>query len=111
MISAVLSLSSRQLNTLVFSFTILEKMPAVTKDERAARSVLDKLVLKIRKRYLDINANTSIFKKTKKYSFGFEYHEAYHLEQFVVTIENVPMNEYDHNVLHFIKSTLNQQLA
>lgn len=107
-----LRLSAKQLNTLVFSFNALEKIPD-SRDVKVARSILDKVVLKLRKKHLDVQSvHTTLFSKTpKKHKIPLEYHEAHYLEEFVTIMEDFPMNDYDRNVLRLIKSDLNQKLA
>lgn len=109
-LKAELKLSNRQLNSLVYSFNMITNLPVSDREQRVARSVLDKTVLRFRKKYLEVQQTAPTFSK-KKYKFTLEYHEAHHLEQFILIAEQTAMNEYDHNVMHFIKSTLNQQLA
>ncbi len=108
-----LKLSKSQLNTLVFTFNSLSNIPTNSRDVKVARSILDKLVLKFRKKYLEVESQPTFFtkKKVKKYTFSLEYHEAHYLENFVTIMDAFPMNEYDRNVLRFIKTGLNQQLA
>lgn len=105
-------LSAKQLNALVFSFNSLGHIPTNSRDIKVARSILDKLVLKFRKKLLEVQSvNTTLFSKPKKYKFSLEYYEAHFLENFLTIMEDFPMNEYDRNVLRLIKTNLNQQLA
>lgn len=107
-----LRLSAKQLNTLVFSFNSLSHIPINSRDVKVARSILDKLVLKFRKKLLDVQGtHVTLFSKPKKIKFTLEYHEAHYLENFVTIMDEFPMSEYDRNVLRLIKSNLNQQLA
>ena len=111
--SIELKLSAKQLGVIAFHLKSLEKETLHSRQGKVARSILDKLVIRFNKRYLDVVNNPSKTKRgqIKKYKFSVEYHEAHYLEAFVAILENKAMSEYDHNVLHFIKSTLNQQLA
>lgn len=106
-----LKLSHQQLNALVFHFNSLTRVPLKNRDVKVARSVLDKVVLKMRKKHLETQDAPTLFSKPKKVSFGLEYFEAHFLEQFITIAEQFPMNEYDRNVLRFVKSNLNQQLS
>ena len=108
-----LKLSKSQLNTLVFSFNTLNHIPENERDVKVARSILDKMVLKFRKKYIDAEHEPVLYtsRKPKKYKFSLEYYEAHYLEKFVIILEDFPMNDYDRNVLRLIKTNLNQQLA
>lgn len=104
-------LSSQQLNALVFSFNALTKIPVNNRDVKVARSILDKVVVKFKKKLIEVQASETLFTKKKKYKFSLEYYEAHYLEQFVTIMDQFPMNEYDRNVLHLIKTWLNQKLT
>ncbi len=111
--SLQLNLSAKQLGVLVFHFNTLETKPVVNREVKVARSILDKLIKKLKKKYLDVIDEPTRNKKNqiKKYKVSIEYHEAHFLETFITIAETFAMSEYDRNVLNFIKSTLNQQLA
>ena len=111
--SLELHLSAKQLGVLVFHFNALEKEPMHSRQGKVARSILDKLILKFRKKYLDVvNLPAKTNKgKIKKYKFSIDYHDGHYLETFIDIALNFAMNEYDRNVLNFIKSNLNQQLV
>ncbi len=107
-----LRLSAKQLNTLVFSFNTLTDIPTNSRDVRVSRSILDKVMLKFRKKHAEVhNAHATFFSKPKKYKFSLEYYEAHYLENFAKIMDEYPMNDYDRNVLRLIKTNLNQQLA
>lgn len=106
-----LKLSKNQLNSLVFSFNALGRIPANNRDVKVARSILDKMALKFQKKYLEASQQPTLFSKPKKYTFSLEYYEAHYLEQFITIMDDFPMNEYDRNVLRLINSNLNHQLA
>jgi hypothetical protein len=53
----------------------------------------------------------NLFTKDKKHTFTLEYFEAHFLEQFTILTDEHPLNDYDRNVIRFIQSSLNQQLA
>lgn len=107
-----IKLSAKQMNTLVFAFNSLSHIPVNSRDVRVARSILDKVVLRLRKKYLDVQCeHKTLFYKPKQYSISFEYFEAHYVENFITVMEDFPMNEYDRNVLRLIKTNLNQQLV
>ena len=69
-------------------------------------------MIKIEKKNVEVKASHStLFTKTKKAKFTFEYHEADCLEQYLLIAENFALNEYDQNAVLFMKTKLNQQLA
>ncbi|MWB92961.1 hypothetical protein GON26_01175 [Flavobacterium sp. GA093] len=107
-----LKLSKQHLNALVFHFPKPPYTPEKSREVRVARSVLDKVILKLEKKQLELNRQVpTLFTKPKKMSFSLEYYEAHYLEQFILITENFAMSDYDRNVLGLIKTILNQQLA
>lgn len=106
-----LKISEKHLNSLVYSFGFLDKQPNKDRAVKVARSVLDKVVLKFRKKQLEVQMDSNLFTKDKKHIFTLEYFEAHYLEQFTILADEHPLNTYDRNVIRFIQSTLNQQLA
>jgi hypothetical protein len=107
-----LILTARQLNTLVYSFTFIQKIHPKTRSEKVMKSILEKLMLKIKKKHLEVEASIhTLFTKPKKCKFTFEYYEADSLEHFLLIAENFILNDYDQNCILFIKNKLNQQLA
>jgi hypothetical protein len=106
-----LKISEKQLNALVYSFGFLDHVPNKERGVKVARSVLDKVILKFKKKQLEVQMGATLFTKTKKHTFTLEYYEAHFLEQFTILTDQHPLNDYDRNVIRFIQSTLNQQLA
>lgn len=106
-----LKLSEKQLNALVYSFRTMVKTPTKDRAVKVARSVMDKVALKFKKKQLEVQQDYNLFKKDKKHSFSLEIVEAHYLEQFTVLASEHPLNDYDRNVLRFIGNNLNQQLA
>lgn len=106
-----LKISEKQLNALVYSFGAIEKTPTKDRGVKVARSVLDKIVLKFKKKQLEVQQEHSLFKSNKKHNFSLEIVEAHFLEQFTVIMDKYPLSGYDRNALRQIQSTLNQQLA
>jgi hypothetical protein len=106
-----LKISEKQLGALVFSFNEIPKVPVKERTAKVAKSVLDKVALKLKKRQLEVQSNTNLFNTKKKCSFSLELVEAHFLEQFITVMDSYPMNDYDRNALRQIASTLNQQLA
>lgn len=106
-----LKLSEKQLNSLVYSFGTMFKTPTKDRAIKVARSVMDKVALKFKKKQLELSQDYNLFKKDKKHSFSLEIVEAHYLEQFTVLAAEHPLNDYDRNVLRFIGNNLNQQLS
>lgn len=106
-----LKMSLRQLGSLVYSFNSIAKIPANKREIKVARSILDKVVIKIKKKHIEEEYKSTLFTQKKKINFSFEFAEAHYLEYFLAIVEEFPMNEYDHNVIRFIRSELNQKLA
>lgn len=106
-----LRISEKQLNTLCYSFRVLEKTPTKDRAVKVARSVLDKVILKFQKKQLEVQIDHNLFDKAKKHIFTLEYYEAHYLEQFTISVVDHPLNDYDRNAIMQIRSTLNQQLT
>jgi hypothetical protein len=106
-----LKLSEKQLSAIVFSFNEMPQRPAKDRIGKVTKSVLDKVALKLRKRHLEVKAESNLFNKDKKYSISLELVDAHFLEQFISIMDAFPMCDYDRNALRQIASTLNQKLA
>ena len=107
-----IKLSLKQIGVVVFAYeSFIKHHYSKTREAKVARSILDKLIIKFKKKLVDQSFAPTLFQKPKKFRFSLEIFEAHYLEQFVMVMENHPMSEYDKNVLMFIKSNLNQQLA
>lgn len=106
-----LKISEKHLNSLVYSFGFLDHFPNKEREVKVARSVLDKVILKFKKKQLEVQMGATLFTKTKKHTFTLEYFEAHYLEQFTILTDGHPLNDYDRNVIRFIQSSLNQQLV
>jgi uncharacterized protein YpiB (UPF0302 family) len=106
-----LTLSEKQLNSLVYCFGFLDKTPTKDRTVRVARSVVDKVAIKFKKKQVEVQQTSNLFTKQKKHSFSLEFVEAHYLEYFTILIENHPLNEYDRNVIRLIQTHLNQQLV
>lgn len=108
----VLELSARQLNTLVYCFNFIGFVYPKTREQKQMKSILDKVILKVKKKHLDVESSTNtLFTKPKKSKFSFEYYEGDALEKYLVTAEQNSLSEYDRNVVLFITTKLNQQLV
>jgi hypothetical protein len=106
-----LKISEKHLNSLVYTFGFLENTPNKDRGVKVARSVLDKVILKFKKKQLDVQISGNLFTKCKKHNFTLEYYEAHFLEQFTILTDQHPLNDYDRNVIRYIQSSLNQQLS
>ena len=106
-----IQLSARQLNTIAFSFNYLKSIHPVSPSDKTARSILLELSLKFQKKNLEIVQKQTLFSNKIKTNFTLKYHEAFYLEYFLNLITNLATNEYDRNVINFVKSNLNQKLV
>lgn len=106
-----IKISLQQLGSLVYSFNHIAKIPVTDREEKVRRSCLDKIVIKLKKKYVEEAYKANIFSQKKKLNFTMEFHEAYFLEKFLIIVDEYAMCEYDRNVLRFIRHDLNQKLA
>ena len=106
-----LKISLLQLGALVHSFNAISTLPINSREVKVARSILDKVVIKLKKKHIEEDYKANLFTKKKKINFSFEFYEAHYLENFIAIVDVFPMNDYDRNVLRFIRSELNQKLA
>jgi hypothetical protein len=107
-----LELSARHLNTLVYLLSYSNRFYPSNRTEKAMKSILSKLQIKIEKKHCEVKASLdTLFSKPKKSKFTFEYHEADCLENYLLLVDNIPMNDHDRNVVLLLKNKLNQQLA
>ena len=105
-----LKLNIMQLKVLVDTFN-----QEITPDEsicyqKAAKSVLSKVTLKIKKKQLDELQKVDIFSSKKKNKISMAYHEAYFLYQFLLLINHNALDTYERNVISIIRFDLNQKL-
>ncbi len=105
-----LKLSLKQLGSLVYAFNSLQPLDNREREVRVARAILDKVALRLRKKYLDEESKVTLFSQKKKFVFNMEFYEAHFLERFILIAEPATTGDYDRNVLNLIKSTLNQQM-
>jgi hypothetical protein len=106
-----IKISLQQLGSLVYSFNHIAKLPVTDREEKVRRSCLDKIVIKLKKKHVEEAYKATLFLPKKKLNFTMEFHEAYFLEKFLTIIDDFPLNEYDRNVLRFIRHDLNQKTA
>jgi hypothetical protein len=100
-----------QLQVLVQAFQLLTPEPINNRDVKVARSVIDKVVVRLKKKHIDESVKTSLFTEKKKFKLSFEYYEAHFLEKFLEIIVIMVDNIYWLNVLNTIRSQINQKLA
>jgi hypothetical protein len=107
-----LQLHARQLNTLVYALSHLDKIVSKTRSEKVMQSILLETAIKIEKKNVELKRTlNTLFVKPKKAKFTFKYHEADALEKFLMIVHNYPLNEYDKMAVLFIINKLNQQMA
>lgn len=107
-----LFLSFSQIGALIYAFNQLDPNPKIyNRDHKCARAILDFTFAKVKGKYDKLSQKTSLQRKGKKYKFPLEYFEADKLDFFLSIMASFPMNEYDKNVITYIKGFLNQKLA
>jgi hypothetical protein len=106
-----LKLSLMQLGALVYSFNAIAKIPVTDRNKKVARSILDKVVIKIKKKHVEEDYKATLFTQKKKITFTLEFYEAHYLEYYLIIVDDYAMNDYDKNVLRFIRNNLNQKLT
>lgn len=106
-----LSLSAKHINTLIYCFNQISKAPEKERIAKVAKSVLNKTALNFRKRQLVVQYSRNPSKKEKKFTFSLELVEAHFLEQYLLTMANFPLNDYDRNAVNWITSTINKELV
>lgn len=106
-----LKISEKQLSAIVYAFKEIPKVPPKERNAKVAKSVLDKVALKFKKKQLEIHQGVNLFNTKQKFSFSLELVEAHFLEQYLAVMADYPMSEYDHNVINLIRSNLHQQLC
>jgi hypothetical protein len=106
-----LKLSAKQLSTLIYCFQNSGQTQVQTKEEKFTWSILNEIILKVQKKYLDVTASTNLFNSKKKHSFNFTYYQAFMLEKFLQIAQQRALSEYDRNVVQLIISTINKQLV
>lgn len=106
-----LKLSALQISALVYSFDQASKAPVKGRIAKVAKSVLDKVVLKVKTIQLKVKHNSNLFKSKEKFKISLDLVEAHFLEQYLISMGNYPMSDYDKNAINQISATINQQLA
>jgi hypothetical protein len=107
-----LQLSARQLNTLVYALSYLDKTVSKTRSEKVMRSILIETAIKIEKKNVELKRTlNTLFGTPKKTKFTFKHYEADAIEKFLMIVHNYPLNEYDKMAVLFIINKLNQQMA
>jgi hypothetical protein len=100
-----------QLEVLVLAFSTLTEPPIQHRDTKVARSVLDKVMIKIKKKHIDESIKSSLFSQKKKFKLSFEYYEAHFLEKFLEIIIALCDKDYERTVLTRIVAEINQKLT
>jgi hypothetical protein len=108
-----LKITFSQLEVLVSCFSVLTEPPINHRDTKVARSVLDKLMVKIKKKHIDFSSKNSFlaFRYSKRINIPLEYYEAHFLEKFLELIITFCKQEYELMTLRRITSEINQKLA
>lgn len=108
-----LNLTLQNLGVLIYCYdTAANLHQPKSRESKVARSVLDKTIIRFKKKQAEASYEPTLFtKKNKKFKIALEIYEAHFLEQFVLFAESTPLSDYDRNVLGYVKSNINQQLA
>ena len=109
-----LQLSARQLNTLVYALSYLDKTVSKTRQEKVMRSIVLELAIKIEKKNVELKRSMNSLFTThnlKKTKFTLKYHEADALEKFLIMVHDYALSEYDTNAVLYTITKLNQQMA
>ena len=106
-----LKLTAKQISALVYAFDQASKAPVKGRIAKVAKSVLDQVVVKVKTKQLHVQLKTNHFNDKDKFPFSLELVEAHFLEQYLVSMGDFPMCEYDKNAINQISATINQQLA
>lgn len=108
-----LQLSPRQLNTLAHIFSYVNQVFSKEREKLVLKSILDDVVIKTQKKNVEVMVKTqNLFAAKTKTKLTFKFHEADALEKFLLMAqENIAMSPYDGNVVLFLISKINQQLA
>lgn len=106
-----LKVSLQQLGSLVYSFNHISAIPITDRQVKVARSCLDKIVIKLKKKHVEEAYKSNLFTPKKKLNFTLEFYEAHYLEHYLIIVDEFALSEYDRNVLRFIRNQLNQKLV
>lgn len=106
-----LKLTEKQISAVVNTFTQSSREPAKERIAKVAKSVLDKVVLNFKTKQLKVQISSTLFNSNEKFTFSLELVEAHFLEQYLFSIQDFTMSEYDKNAINQIIAILNQQLA
>lgn len=106
-----LKISAKQISALVYCLDQVSKAPVKGRIAKVAKSVLDKVIVKIKTKQLQVQLKPNYFSSKVKFDFSLELVEAHFLEQYLISMTTYPMSDYDKNVINQISATLNQQLA
>ncbi|WP_329804385.1 hypothetical protein [Flavobacterium facile] len=106
-----LKITFSQLEVLVLAFSVMTEPPIQHRDTKVARSVLDKVMIKIKKKHIDESVKSSLFSQKKKFKLSFEYYEAHFLEKFLEIILSFSHEDYERTVITIIMAELNQKLT
>lgn len=109
----VLNLTLQNIRTVIYAYDSFMKLQqGKTRETKVARSILDKTVIRFKKKEASESYTPTLHKKKgKQFKISLEVYEAHYLEQFAMFAEMQPLSDYDRNVMVYVKSKLNQQLA
>ncbi len=106
-----LKITFSQLEALVLAFSVITEPPINHRDTKVARSVLDKVIVKLKKKHIDESMKSSLFSQKKKFKISLEYYEAHFLEKFLEIIIAFCDKDYERVILSKIMAEINQKLA
>lgn len=104
----------KHLGVLVFMFQ--QYYPTSTpfdasRDVKVTRSVLDNVVMRIRKKYMAEEGRHNYRPKGKHFKIPLEYHEAFVLLGFLDMVATMQLGEYDKNVVNMLRRHLDEKLT
>ena len=92
-------------------FGNLSHEPINTRNVKVARSVLEKIKIRVKKMYVNWEDQIDFFNSKKKINLKLEYYEAHYLEELVKISFAFIDDEFTANNALILQNTLNQKLA
>lgn len=80
------------------------------RETRVRRYVLEKVIIRLKKQYIDTQQSQDLFNQKKKIKLSFEYYEAHYLELVLSKFPNTT-DPYVQNTIRMITAELNAKLA
>ena len=112
-ISVKISYSHLQEIYELFEIWDFESTHFLSREVRVNRYVLEKVITKIQKRFIDVKNNQNLFNQKKKITLSLEYYEAHYLEKYLEYFHDPDQTEdvYFQNAIRTIILQINQKLT